>query len=186
MTYLVERPDTHLSRVEANQNGSPSSLEQLAREQLAHDLAHVHVEGWRQAYGSLLPEQFYNNDARTSRVHMWTSLLADEAAHSRVRIATTDTNDVVGFSIHGPARDEDRDGIELFALYILEDHYGSGVGQRLLDASIGAEPACLWVTAGNPRAIRFYERNGFQPDGTRKTDPEVDGLDEMRLVRERR
>lgn len=56
-------------------------------------------------------------------------------------------------------------------------------GQRLLDEAIGAEPACLWVAAENHRAKRFYEKNGFQPDGTRKSDPDIDGLEEIRLAR---
>lgn len=192
MGYVVERPGVYLSRV-AEGPGEDHSL----GERLVPDLARVHVEGWRQAYGSLLPERFYDDDARAARVRMWTALLADEQAQDRVRIATTGTgdtapgtgdvatgpDDVVKFSIHGPARDDDRHGIELFALYILEEHYGRGVGQRLLDEAIGSEPACLWVAAENHRVIRFYEKNGFQPDGTRKSDPDIDGLEEIRMAR---
>ena len=45
------------------------------------------------------------------------------------------------------------------------------MGYALLKAAIGDEPAYLWVLDGNPRAIDFYERQGFRFDGTRKTEP---------------
>ena len=32
----------------------------------------------------------------------------------------------------------------------------------------GVEPASLWVLRGNERAMRFYARHGFQPDGAVK------------------
>lgn len=43
-------------------------------------------------------------------------------------------------------------------------------------------PAQLWVAEEKPRARRFYERNGFTPDGARFVDETLD-LAEARLVR---
>lgn len=172
MDYVIDQPCVRTG----NAPLAPHDL-------LAHALAHVHVEGWRQAYGAFLSSRFYDDSARAARVRMWQSLLADDRVCERVRIATTSADEVVGFGIRGPARDDDREGLELYALYILEEHYGTGLGQRLLDAMVGREAACLWVAAENPRAIRFYERNGFHPDGTRKSDPDIDGLDEIRMAR---
>lgn len=40
----------------------------------------------------------------------------------------------------------------------------------------------LWVAELNPRARRFYERNGFHPDGARYVDETLD-LAEVRHVR---
>ncbi|SMY11724.1 GNAT family N-acetyltransferase [Brevibacterium jeotgali] len=162
---------------------------------LVEALAHVHVTGWRQAYGDLIPKHFYDEAARAERAHMWRSTLMHDHASDRVRIATrtdrtigqsdrTFAGVVIGFSIHGPARDADRTGTELYALYVLQEHYGSGAGQGLLDSAIGDSPACLWVAAENPRAIRFYEKNGFRSDGMRRTDADVEGLEEIRMVRE--
>ena len=68
-------------------------------------------------------------------------------------------------------------------LYVLREHHGSGAGQALLDAVLGEEPAQLWVAEANPRAIRFYERNGFRADGATLTDPAVEDLREIRMVR---
>lgn len=66
------------------------------------------------------------------------------------------------------------------ALYVRAEVYGTGVGHALCEATIGAQPAYLWVLHGNERAIAFYERQGFRFDGT--TKPEDVGL-ERRMVR---
>ena len=61
---------------------------------------------------------------------------------------------------------------ELQKLYVLKEYQGHGVGQALMNAVArfvqSFEPDCLWLDTyvGNERAIRFYERNGFQKAGT--------------------
>jgi len=45
-----------------------------------------------------------------------------------------------------------------------------------------AVPAQLWVLEENPRARRFYERNGFLADGARVVDERLN-LAEVRHVR---
>ncbi|GAA3074505.1 hypothetical protein [Actinocorallia glomerata] len=44
-------------------------------------------------------------------------------------------------------------------------------------------PAQLWVAAENPRARRFYERQGFRADGAEVVDDDAEGLREIRMVR---
>jgi GNAT superfamily N-acetyltransferase len=63
-----------------------------------------------------------------------------------------------GFPPAGPHR-------QLAKLYALPGTHGTGLGQALLDTAIGADPAYLWIMAGNPRAEAFYRRNRFVPDG---------------------
>lgn len=41
----------------------------------------------------------------------------------------------------------------------------------------------LWVLDENPRAIAFYRRNGFEPDGAEKNDRDYGDIREIRLVR---
>ena len=43
--------------------------------------------------------------------------------------------------------------------------WGTGLGHRLLVATLGERAAYLWVLAGNDRATGFYERHGFALDG---------------------
>ena len=66
---------------------------------------------------------------------------------------------------------------EIVALYILPAYYGTGLGQALLDAACerltGYGRIRLDVLEKNARAIRFYEKNGFVPDGRRTESPSL-------------
>lgn len=95
---------------------------------------------------------------------------------------------MLGFAAAGVSRDEDAvpSTAELYALYVHPDHWGSGYGYGLHSAAMSElaadhTVATLWVLETNARGRRFYERQGWCPDGTRKQ--EVHGaavLDELR------
>ncbi|KAJ1604385.1 hypothetical protein OJ253_3702 [Cryptosporidium canis] len=69
----------------------------------------------------------------------------------------------------GPAQTElkDDDAVEIERIYVLKDFHGKQVGQLLYDKAMevarhsGARYVWLGVWEQNPRAIRFYEKNGF-------------------------
>ena len=152
----------------------------------AEELASVQVQAWREAYGQLLPEHFYDDAARESRQVMWSGRLSAQAGGERIHVARRQGR-IVGFVVRGPAAEHQghpqvRDE-QLYALYVLSGYYGRGVGQALLDQALGARPAQLWVAKDNVRARRFYEKNGFTADGTAHADPDLDGLVEIRMVR---
>ena len=94
--------------------------------------------------------------------------------------------EIVGFSGSGPSRDED-DAVrerELYFIYLLSAWHGTGIGQQLFDAAVGDDAVSLWVAEDNPRAHRFYERNGFRRDGAPHTGPFLgETLTEVRFVR---
>jgi GNAT superfamily N-acetyltransferase len=79
---------------------------------------------------------------------------------------------IVGFVAAGPSRTEDGLG-ELYAIYVLPEAWGSGAAAALMSAfrdwlaGEGYMAAMLWVLADNPRARRFYEREGWRVDGER-------------------
>ena len=151
----------------------------------AEELASVHVQVWRETYGGLLPERFYDDAARASRQMMWSDRLSQEPGRERVRIARQHGR-IVGFAARGPAaehlgippvRDE-----QLYALYVVASAHGRGVGRALLRQSLGGRPAQLWVAEHNPRAEAFYRRNGFARDGARWRHPRS-GIVSVRMVR---
>lgn len=94
-------------------------------------------------------------------------------------------DEVVGFASAGPpiVDGESPVGLQLYAIYLLAVHHGTGTAQRLLDAAIGDRPAFLWVAEDNPRAHSFYRRNGFRPDGPRMVEPDFEDMAEVRMVR---
>jgi ribosomal protein S18 acetylase RimI-like enzyme len=71
----------------------------------------------------------------------------------------------------------------LWGLYLLGSHQGLGLGRRLLEAALGSAAASLWVAADNDRAIAFYRRFRFEPDGAEDVIPSWENLREIRMVR---
>jgi GNAT superfamily N-acetyltransferase len=77
--------------------------------------------------------------------------------------------------------DDTAQAMQLYVLYVLAAHHGTGAGAALLDAVIPAEQdAALWVADPNPRAQAFYRRHGFEADGARRFE---EGVREIRMVR---
>jgi ribosomal protein S18 acetylase RimI-like enzyme len=62
---------------------------------------------------------------------------------------------------------------ELSKCYVHPDHHGKGAAARLIQASLalaadkGASAVWLGVNSENAKAIRFYEKSGFQRVGTK-------------------
>lgn len=150
---------------------------------------------WEQSYCDLLPAGYFDADHSRMRREMWTRMLNDPGSEWTVRVAEVDGR-MVGFARSGPSSGPETtagpaaasDGTpprerQLYNIYVLDDAHGTGIGQALLDAVIGDEPALLWVAAQNPRAITFYRRNGFEFDGTEQVDPGAPLITDARMVR---
>jgi diamine N-acetyltransferase len=81
--------------------------------------------------------------------------------------------------------------VELSRLYSHQKHLGQGVGQSLMDACFerarGEDRDVMWlgVWEYNPRAQRFYEKNGFRVVGSHVfqlgKDPQTDLLMQCEL-----
>lgn len=62
---------------------------------------------------------------------------------------------------------KDKNTLEIERIYVLKEFHGKKVGQKLYDKAIelakvkNIETVWLGVWEENPRAIRFYEKNGF-------------------------
>jgi len=96
---------------------------------------------------------------------------------------------VVGFVSYGDFRDSARIAGEIFALYVLKDYYGKGVGQKLMQAAFAAldgyQEIVLWVLEDNKRAIAFYEKMGFVFDGQEKVIDLGKAVKEKRMIYDR-
>lgn len=124
------------------------------------EIAHVHVASAAAVYGELMNG---GANAVARRLGTWATLLDDPAAASFVAEAD---GEIVGVLNIGPGV-EGRGSGELHLLYVHPDWWGSGAGQLLIDRAHEElagrfETATLTVLTENPRARRFYERNGWR------------------------
>jgi GNAT superfamily N-acetyltransferase len=145
----------------------------------AEAMGHLHVEVWEDAYTGLVPPGILDDrrDEVAARIERWRDIFGQD----RPTWLAEDADGLIGFSGAGPARDNDVDlDLELYALYVRAAYYGTGVGYALFAQAVGDRACYLWVLAGNERAIRFYERQGFRLDGTE--DEHDEGL-HVRMVR---
>ena len=127
----------------------------------ADGIAAVHIGSWRETYSRLVEPGELDELSVERRSARWATTLAGSDS---VWVAEDD-GDIVGFAMTTSAPDDGPRPTVLESIYVFGAHHGSGVGQALLDAAIGDRPAYLFVAADNPRATRFYERNGFVFDG---------------------
>lgn len=141
-----------------------------------------HMTCWAEAYGPLAdPDRLA---AKLADRVGWVARTRDHlAGGGPPRWLAWHGGRVVGLASAGPSRDPDA-GVpeELMALYVRAAWHGTGIGSHLLDQALGERPCWLWVLEDNARAIAFYTRHGFRPDGGRQLYEGL-GTWELRLVR---
>lgn len=166
----------------------------------ARAISTIRIETWRAAYDGLVDDVLIASldvDRETERrTQHWDEHHADP--RSAEFIAEID-GEPVGWAVAGSSLtpDEVRTG-QLYAIYVLPDHWSSGVGHALLLAVEQAlraadfDTARLWVLDGNERAATFYDRHGWVEDGATQLDESLvgdtgaAGLHERRRVRDLR
>ncbi len=151
----------------------------------AEALTDLHLDVWEDAYSDLVPQEVLVARRRdvATRVERWRQIIGSGSTTTLLAEDETARGRLLGFSNSGPGRDDPGPGLpelELMALYVRAEVYGTGIGHRLVSAAIGEAGAYLWVLDGNARAIAFYERQGFGFDGEIKV--EAEGV-ERRMVR---
>ena len=141
--------------------------------------AYVHWKAWHEAYPGLVSDEYLDKltlEKCEKMAYSWTDNL----------IVAKDNGRVIGFVGFGDRGDEAPGIGEIFAMYVLSEYYGTGVAQKLMEAGLrqleGYPKVCLWVLRENKRAIRFYEKCGFSPDGEEMISPNL-GVSEIRMVR---
>lgn len=139
-------------------------------------IAMVHVLTWQTSYRGLIPDGLLDSLAIEPRAEYWRRTIARADPAHPVWVATIDDH-VVGFTDAGPSRDPDANPAigELYAIYVLAEYQGRGIGQALLGVAASwlaqrYRSATLWVLESNERSRRFYELSGWRFDGTLKRE----------------
>ena len=141
----------------------------------ADGIAEAHVASWQTAYRGLLPQALLDGLSVERRTAQWQRDL--QSGTFGVHVAIDSAGHVGGFISTGPSRDDDATETvgELIAIYLRPPLWSLGIGGRLHASGVAGlatrfEQATLWVLDGNARSRAFYERRGWQPDGTVKRD----------------
>lgn len=141
--------------------------------------AYVHWQAWHEAYPGLV-SQDYLSKLTLEKCEVMARSWADGL------LVAKENGRVIGFAGYGDRGDEAPETGEVFAMYVLSEYYGTGVGQMLMEAALKRleryREICLWVLKENGRAIRFYEKCGFQLDGTEKLITLGEEYTELRMV----
>ncbi|MEV6443639.1 GNAT family N-acetyltransferase [Amycolatopsis sp. NPDC051716] len=141
-------------------------------------IGEIHVRSWQAAYAGLIPEDFLARLSASSRAASWARRIGEGSGQVLV---LEEDGVVAGFAAFGPS--------QLYALYLLPEFWGRGLGRTLHDRvvdELSGDSAVLWVLATNERAKAFYVRQGWVDDGARQAETIDDGrvtLEEMRFRR---
>jgi GNAT superfamily N-acetyltransferase len=140
----------------------------------AYDAARVQVRSWQSAYRGLIAQEYL--DSLTPEVWAGRYTFGRMGIRLPSTLVAVDGATICGLATTGLCRDKDLANFrELIAIYVDPAYMRTGVGRLLIAAArerlrgLGVTAASLWVLDGNARARRFYERDGWRFDGTRRT-----------------
>jgi ribosomal protein S18 acetylase RimI-like enzyme len=140
----------------------------------ANILAKLHIDSWRAAYRGFIPADHLDSLDYERRARRFRESLA----HNQEETYLAEGNGkIFGFITLGACRDADVDQDatgEIWGIYLAPGHWRKKLGTSL--CRFGEQllkERCyrsvkLWVFAGNPRAIKFYEAMGYKADGTQR------------------
>jgi len=138
-------------------------------------VARVHVRSWQAAYRGLLPAEYL--DALKPEDRAVRYKFEDPDPARPFTIVAEESSFITGFATTAPARDSDvKDCGELYAIYVDPACWNRGIGLDLMKAArarlveCGIQEAVLWMMKGNTRAERFYEIDGWRPDGRERSE----------------
>lgn len=130
------------------------------------DVARMHYPVWRQSWSGILADHLL--DILGSPRRWATETYPQDLSRPgwSMWIAEADGK-TVGVTIFGPDEVNPED-LQIDALYTAEKSQRCGIGGRLLDTAVRANPSgdvILWCAEKNCKAREFYEKRNFRLDG---------------------
>lgn len=126
-------------------------------------IARVHVDSWKTTYANIVPDEYLNKLTYESREQIWINSIPNGGVY----VAENNEGEIVGFSSGGKERSGDYDGFdgELYAIYILKEYQGQGIGRALIQPimdeliGMGSNTMLVLVLKDNASCL-FYEALG--------------------------
>jgi GNAT superfamily N-acetyltransferase len=135
----------------------------------AEGIAHVHVAVWNSTYASIVPQEFLDSRTVTQKTDEWRErLVANSVSQNKFTlVALSDEGKVLGFCSGGPKRDGPAEyDAEIYAIYVLDEHHGNGVGKDLLFNMmrqlhrLDFQAVMLWALNANAKAVLYGNCGG--------------------------
>ena len=156
-------------------------IKSIETEEEIRGKAYVHWKAWQEAYPGMIRQDY---------LEKMTPEKCEEIAFQwkdGILIAM-DGRRVIGFAGYGHREGDPPETGEVFAMYVLSDYYGKGVGRSLMNAALDQlkdyPEICLWTLKENKRAVRLYLKCGFAHDGREKINEVIEAA-EIRMVLKR-
>jgi RimJ/RimL family protein N-acetyltransferase len=149
----------------------------------APKLAEIHVAAWRAAYADHMPAEFLAGQSVEERTAMWQTALSEPSLRT-VAVSVDEEGEPMAFCVYGPSRDQDARDTDIGELIAINVHplawrkgHGKALCLRVLAHARSQRwpVVTLWVVRGNTRARAFYEKLGFEADGSEKQDTKLVG-----------
>lgn len=134
----------------------------------AKAIADIHVATWQAAYADLMPTDYLKSMTVEKRLAYWKEAI--EFSDPQILVAV-ESDKVVGFVGFDRSRDAGTKSSvgEIWALYVLPEHWRQGVGVALWDGARdglkeeGCTQVTLWALLKNEPALLFFEHSaGFK------------------------
>ena len=130
--------------------------------------AYVHWKSWQETYAGIVDAGYLERQTLEKCEDM-------AFRYPESVLVAKDGERVVGFAAAGRYRGtdgSDSDEGEVYAIYVLSGYQKQKLGYALMRACLdrlrGCRRICVWVFKDNRKAIAFYEKIGFHPDGEKK------------------
>ena len=145
----------------------------------AEAVGRIHVESWNVAYRGIMPDDVIARTDLAYRTTFWAERIADPDWPVFV---IEEAGACVAFCQMIPSRDSDDDSTRvghITSLHVLPQLRGRGYGRLLMDHVLAEfrrrdfVGVTLWVVEANHPARAFYEKYGFELDGSARTYPKT-------------
>jgi GNAT superfamily N-acetyltransferase len=141
-------------------------------------VARVHVSSWRGSFAGIVPQSFLDNMSVENRTKAFEKRFP--TPDYKMYVAEAKENGIVGFADFGAPRDSiDRYEAELYAIYLLPEFQGRGVGAELFRRGVedlvkkGVSSMYLLALEASPFRP-FYEKMGGHVIA--KQQKEIEGI----------